>query len=86
MAAQQHILGLVDPGRQTGGAAMVWMEFLHQDAMRSRNLFGARALRQAQNLIGLLRGHRPRAAAPPRVALTLCCLAPTGEPAVEISL
>ena len=87
MAAQQDVLGLIDARRQTGRAAMVWMEFLHQDAVRPRNLLGAGALRQAQNLVSLLLGHRPPAAAPaPRLPVSLCCLTPTGEPAVEISL
>ena len=87
MSAQQDVLGLIDTRRQTGRPAMVWMELLHQDTVRPRDFFGAGARRKAQNLMSLLRSHRARSAdSPARVAVTLRCLAPTGEAAVEISL
>ncbi len=87
MSVQQNILGLIDPRGESGRAAMIWMKLLHQSAMRGDDFLAARALRQAQDFIRLIaRTSRRRANSPPRVALTLLCLTPAGEPAVEICL
>ena len=43
MAAQQNILGLIDPRGQTGRAAMVWMELLHQSPMRREDFLARSA-------------------------------------------
>ena len=87
MTAQQNILGFVEPRRHIVRSPVVGMELLHQPSVRLRDLFGSGAWQEAQNLISLLLGHRPRiAASAPRVGLVLTCLAPSGEPAVEISL
>ena len=86
MSAQQNILGLIDPRGQSGRAAMIWMKLLHQTAVRGDDLLAARALRQAQDFVRLIAGQRSAAPPPlPRVTITLLCLSPRGEPAVEIS-
>ena len=85
--SQQDVLGFVNLGRQSGRPAMVWMKLLHQRAVGANDFLGARALRQAQDLIRLVARHRPAAIVPPPLlALTLVCLTPTGKPAVEIRL
>ena len=87
MSAEQHVLGLIDARGKTRRAAMVWMELLHQSPMRSRDLLRARALRKAEGLIGFFLGEDANARlSAPRVGVTLCCLSPTGKPAVEIRL
>ena len=85
--SQQDVLGFVDLRRQSGRPAMVWMKLLHQRPVGANDFLGARALRQAQDLIRLVARHRPAAIVPPPLlALTLVCLTPTGKPAVEIRL
>ena len=86
--SQQDVLGLVDPRGESGRTAVVWMKLLHERTVRPHDFFGARALRQAQDLVRLVAGHRAAASVPslPRLALTLVCLTPTGKPAVEIRL
>ena len=89
MSVQKNILGLINPRSQSGGAAMVWMKLLHQDTMGADDFLGARAFRQAQDFIRLVAGHRAGAEAPaasPPLSLTLVCLTPSGQPAVQISL
>ena len=88
MSAQQNVLGLVDPGRQIGRAALVGVELQHQGAMRAPNLLGARPRLKAQDLVGLLFRHRAglRAAARPRIRVALSVFTPAGKPAVEIRL
>lgn len=90
MTTHQDVLGLVDPRRQTRRTPVVGMEFLHQGAMRPRDLIARSALLKPQNLIGFILGHRARPAltgvSAPRVALTMSCLTPAGKPAVHISL
>ena len=85
--SQQDVLRFVDLRRQSGRPAMVWMKLLHQRPVGANDFLGARALRQAQDLIRLVARHRPAAIVPPPpLALTLVCLTPTGKPAVEIRL
>lgn len=86
MAAQQNILGLIDPRGQSGRAAMVWMKLLHQGAVGANYRFGISPRRQAQYLVRLLTRHRAAPAPPARVAVTLFCITPAGKPAVEICL
>ena len=88
MSVQQNILGLIDPRGQSGRAAMIWVKLLHQASMSPDDFVGGRALRQAQDFIRFVARHRAgaAAAAPPRLALTLVCLTPSGEPAVELCL
>ena len=85
MSLHQNILGLIDPRGKRGRAAMIWMKLLHQSAVGPDYFRRARALRQAQDFIRLLARHRPDSPRPPS-ALTLVCLTPAGEPAVEICL
>ena len=62
--SQQDVLGFVDLRRQSGRPAMVWMKLLHQRPVGANDFLGARALRQAQDLIRLVARHRPAASRP----------------------
>ena len=84
MAAREYVPGLVHTGGEAGGAPLIGMKFFHERAMSARNVFTRGALRKPQDLIGLILGHLPRPAAPPRVVVALACATPSGKPAVEI--
>ena len=91
MTTHQDFLGLVHPGRQIGGPAMVWMKLFHEIAVRPRNVLTRGSLLQSQNFIGLVLRNRARMATrartvAPRVSLTISCLTPAGKSAVEIHL
>ena len=92
MSAHQDGFGLVYPGSDIRRPPVVGMKFLHERAMRPRDLFTRGALRKPQDLIGLILGHRPREAlsraipTSSRVVVALACRTPSGKPAVEISL
>ena len=83
LSLHQNILGLIDPRGKRGRAAVIWMKLFHQGSMRANDVRGVRALGETQDFERLPARHRPAA---PRLALTLVCLTPTGEPAVEICL
>ena len=70
MSAHQDILGFVDLGRQGRRPPVVGMQFLHERAMRPRDLFARGSLRKPQDFISFILGHAGRdAPAPaPRVA------------------
>ena len=61
------------------------MKLLHQSSVGADYVRRARALRETEDLERLPTRHRP-AAPPPPLTLTLVCLTPAGEPAVEICL
>ena len=85
MAAKKDFLGLIDAGREIRRAPLVGMQFLHQRAMRTADVLGARPGLQAKDLIGLLLRHFSAArGAPPRCRVRLRVLTPTGLPAVKI--
>ena len=87
VSLHQNILGLIDPRGKRGRAAMIWMKLLHQGSVSADDFRGARAFRQAQDFVRLSARHRAAGpGAPAPVALTLICLTPAGEPAVEIRL
>ena len=86
MSLHQNILGLIDPRGKRGRAAMIWMKLLHQGSVSADDFRGARALGKTKNLARLAARHGAGAGAPPPLALTLVCLTPAGEPAVEICL
>ena len=92
MAAHQDGLGFIDLGGKGRRPPVIGMKFLHEGAMRSRDLFARSPLRKPQDLIGFILGHGSRetlvpAPAPaPRVGVAIACRTPTGKPAVEISL
>ena len=85
MAAKKDFLGFVDAGREIRRPPLVGMQFLHQRAVRARDVVGARTRLQAKDLIGLLFRHfaagRRR---PPRCRVTLRVFTPAGIPAVKI--
>jgi hypothetical protein len=92
-SAQQDILGLVDPRREVGRPSKVWMKFLHQITMGSRDFGGASAFFQPENFIGFILGNRRSAAAArlarltaPRVKVRIACRAPSGKAAIQIRL
>ena len=88
MAAKQHILGLIDAGREIRRPPLVGMQFLHEGTVGAADLLRARSGLNAKDLIGFLFSHfaagrRPRPAA--RTRVTLRVLTPAGLPAVKIS-
>ena len=84
MTLHQNILGLIDPRGKRGRAAMIWMKFLHQGSVGADYVRRGRAFGEAEDFERLPARHRPVAAPP--LTLTLVCLTPAGEPAVEICL
>src|SRR5271166_7207484 len=87
LSLHQNILGLIDPRGKRGRAAMIWMKLLHQRPVSADDFRGARALGKTKNFAGLAARHGAAGpSAPPPLALTLVCLTPAGEPAVEICL
>src|SRR5215831_15760475 len=90
---QQYVAGAVDFGGEIAGAAVVWMEFDHQAAMRLLDRLGVGAGREAEDGIGLLDRHvaaaRPGAAGAPGPSRATPgptkFVAPIGTDAVEIS-
>src|SRR6476646_646397 len=87
MPVQQNVTSLVDPGGQVGRAALVGVQPLHEVLVGPADRLVGGARRKAEDLIGLLRGHRARSApSRPRVSISICVFTPSGEAAVEISL
>ena len=92
MSAHQDGLGFIDLGGKSRRPPVVGMQFLHERAMRPRDLFARGAFRKPQDLISFILGHGSRetlAPVPtpaPRVAVVIACRTPTGKAAVEISL
>ena len=86
MAAQKNILGFIDAGREIRRPPLVGVEFLHERAMRTPDLRGARARLHAKDLISLLFSHfaAPARAPVPRCRVTLSVFTPAGLPAVQI--
>src|SRR5437879_403481 len=81
-AAEQHVLGPIDAGRQIGAAADIGMHALDQAPVRGADLLGAGALGKTQHRERLL----PRHVAA-RSARRRSSVAPVGpQPPVEISL
>ena len=87
MPAQQDFLGGVDLGSEIRRAPLIGMKLLHQRPVRAGDVFGARARRQAKDLIGLLLRHfaAPRRRTGPRCRVILRVFTPAGLPAVKIS-
>ena len=87
MAAQKHILGLVDAGRKIRRPPLVGMQFLDQRPMGTADVLRTGAGLNAKDLISLLFRHfaaasrRPPA---PRCRIALRVLTPFGRPAVKI--
>ena len=84
LTLHQNILGLIDPRGKRGRAAMIWMKLLHQSSVSADYVRRGRAFGEAQDFERLPARHRPTPAPP--LTLTLVCLTPAGEPAVEICL
>ena len=86
MATKKNVLGLIDTGREIRRPPLVGMQFLHQGPVRARDLLGARAGRNAKDLIGLLLSHFAGGSIPrARTRISLRVLTPAGRPAVKIS-
>ena len=88
MAPKQHVLGLIDAGRQIRRPPLVGMQFLHERTVRAGDLGHARAGLKAKDLIGLLFSHFAAgrgSGAKARIRITLRVLTPAGSPAVKIS-
>ena len=84
LTLHQNILGLIDPRGKRGRAAMIWMKLLHQSPVGADYVRRGRAFGETQDFERLPTRHRPVASPP--LTLTLICLTPAGEPAVEICL
>ena len=90
MATKQHLLGLVDLGREIGRPPLVGMKFLHQRAVSPPDVLGARPRRHAKDLIGLLLGHfaaarRPQAPLSHRPARAHASWAPGGQDKLPVA-
>ena len=88
MAAHQNVTGFIDASGLIRRPPMVGMAFLHERPVSAANFRGRSRLFDPQYLASLLFRHARPAASPPsgpRVRISLICLTPTGEPAVEIS-
>ena len=87
MLTENTVFGFVDLGGQSGRAAPVGMDLLHQPAVRLANFRLAGAWLKPQDFISFLRIHsaRTRRRALPRGIVSLDVLTPTGVRAVEIS-
>ena len=86
MAVQQHVLSLINSGREIRRPPLVGMQFLHERPVRAANLVQARPGLNAKDLIGLLFSHfAGRRASARRTRITLCVFTPAGVPAVKIS-
>ena len=92
-ATQQDVLGFVDPRREIGRAAKIWMKLLHQITMRPGDVGVGGALLKSENLISLILGNRAGAtraaltlarAEAPRVRVRIACRTPSGKPAIQI--
>ena len=92
MPSRQNGLGFIDLSGQGRRPPVIGMKFLHEGAMRPRDLFTRSPFRKPQDLISFILGHGardmpPPAAGPaPRVAVAIACRTPAGKPAIEISL
>ena len=84
LTLHQNILGLIDPRGKRGRAAMIWMKLLHQSPVGPNYIRRGRAFGETEDFERLPARHRPVASPP--LTLTLVCLTPAGEPAVEICL
>ena len=85
MATKQNVLGFIDARRKVGRASLVGVQPLHQGAVSTPDLLGARTGLKAKDLIGLLLRHWPaRRPALPRCRISLRVLTPAGRPAVKI--
>ena len=84
LSLHQNILGLIDPRGKRGRAAVIWMKLFHERPVGADYVGGARAFGEPQDFQRLAARHRPGASPP--LTLTLVCLTPAGEPAVEICL
>ena len=86
MAAKKDFLGFVDAGGQIRRPPLVGMHFLHERAVRARDVVGARTRLHAKDLIGLLFRHFSAGRrSPPRCRVSLRVFTPAGIPAVKIS-
>ena len=85
MAFEKKIFGFVDPSREVRRPPLVGMEFLHERAMRSSNVGGARSRLNAKDLISLLFRHFSAVdVSRPRCRTRIRVLTPGGFPAVKI--
>ena len=82
MSVRQGFLRLVNAGGEISRPTLVGMEFLHEGAVRPRDLGATRPGLQAKDLVGLLFRHfAARRTAPPRCRVFLRVLTPAGRPA-----
>ncbi|ODN70001.1 hypothetical protein A6302_02657 [Methylobrevis pamukkalensis] len=87
MFGEKPVLGLVDPGREKGGSALVRMNALHQPSMGGTDLGLSGPIRKSKDLVRLLLAHgaRARRATLPRTVVELEVFTPSGKAAVQIS-
>ena len=87
MLTENSVLRFVDLGGESGGAAPVGMDLLHQPAVRLANFRLAGARLKPKDLIGFLRTHaaRTRRRAMPLCLVSMDVVTPSGMRAVEIS-
>ena len=91
MTSHQDFFGFIHPGGESRRPPLVGVQFLHERAMRPRNVVSRSAFLKSQDFISFIFRHRAAAAARPpvpaaRVRVALTCLTPAGKPAVKINL
>ena len=87
MSADKMLFGFVDASGESGRAAPVGMDLLHQASVRFPDFRLAGTRLNAKDVKGFLRVHadRVRRRASPLRVTTLTVVTPAGMPAVEIS-
>ncbi len=88
MIAMQYFPGLPENSLRLPRPSVIGRRFLQARVAQASEVLSRGALRKPRDLIGLLLGHRSTTARinAPRVAITIICAAPSGNPAVEISV
>ena len=91
MSLHQNIFGLIDARSRSVRTASIWMRLLHQLPVSANYLGFARPALHVKNFMSFLSAHAAGAAAAPALVspplvLSLFCVTPSGEPAVEIYL
>lgn len=90
MTSHQDVFGLIHSGGESRRPPLVGMQFLHERAMRPRNVVTRSAFLKSQDFISFIFRHRAAAARPsasrPRVSVAITCTTPAGKTAVKINL
>ena len=88
MTSHQDFFSLIHPGGESRRPPLVGVQFLHERAMRPRNVVARSAFLKSQDFISFIFRHRTAltrpVARPPRVTVAIRCFTPSGKSAVKI--